>query len=341
MSVLNETDVYKNLRSRKWLLTINNPIDKGFSHEVLKDLLLKLKVSYWCMSDETGENGTYHTHIYLYRNNAISAQRLHNLFPGAHRDYARGTSQENRDYVFKEGKWLNSEKGTTNHRDTHEEFGEMPIERPGARNDLADLYDMIKDGYTDGEILAADPKYMMYMDKIERVRQTLLCEDNADRWRNVRTTYIWGLTGTGKTRTVMETYGYRKVYRVTDYDHPFDSYKGQDVIVFDEFRSSLQMTQMLDYLDGYPVELKARYCNKQACFTKVYIISNIDLRDQYPTIQREDEKTWQAFLRRIKEVQVFDGKDVHIVDCQEYIKSDWKPCFDAPFQNKDDNKKSN
>ena len=81
MSVLNDTDVYKNLRSRKWLLTINNPIDKGFTHEVLKDLLLKLKVSYWCMSDETGENGTYHTHIYLYRDNAISAKRLHNLFP--------------------------------------------------------------------------------------------------------------------------------------------------------------------------------------------------------------------------------------------------------------------
>ena len=137
----------KDLETRKWLLTINNPIDKGFTHEVLKDLLSKLKVSYWCMSDETGENGTYHTHIYLYRKSAITAQRLHNLFPGAHRDYARGTSQENRDYVFKEGKWLNSEKGTTNHRDTHEEYGEMPIERPGARNDLADLYDMIKDLY--------------------------------------------------------------------------------------------------------------------------------------------------------------------------------------------------
>lgn len=340
MSVLMSKD--KDPESRKWLLTINNPVEKGFTHEYIKEQLNKLKLLYWCMSDEVGgTEHTFHTHVYIVRGSGIRATRIAKLFPFVHRDIAHGTSQENKDYVFKQGKWLNTEKETTNIKDSHEEWGDMPIERPGARNDLADLYDMIKDGYTDGEILAVDPSYLKYIDKIERVRQTLLCEDNADRWRNVRTTYIWGLTGTGKTRTVMETYGYRKVYRVTDYDHPFDSYKGQDVIVFDEFRSSLQMTQMLDYLDGYPVELKARYCNKQACFTKVYIISNIDLRDQYPTIQREDDKTWQAFLRRIKEVQVFDGKDVHIVDCQEYIKSDWKPCFDAPFQNKDDNKKTN
>ena len=294
------------------------------------------------MSDEVGgTEHTFHTHVYIVRGSGIRATRIAKLFPFVHRDIARGTSQENKDYVFKQGKWLNTEKETTNIKDSHEEWGEMPIERPGARNDLADLYDMIKDGYTDSEILAVDPSYLKYIDKIERVRQTLLSDENKERWRDLDVTYIWGVTGTGKTRTVMEKYGYSKVYRVTDYDHPFDGYKGQDVIVFDEFRSSLQMTQMLDYLDGYPVELRARYCNKQACFTKAYIISNIDLRDQYPTIQREDDKTWQAFLRRIKEVQVFDGKDVHIVDCQEYIKSDWKPCFDAPFQNKDDNKKSN
>ncbi len=31
--------------------------------------------------------------------------------------------------------------------------------------------------------------------------------------------------------------------------------KGQDVIVFEEFRSSLKIQDMLNYLDGYPCEL--------------------------------------------------------------------------------------
>ena len=79
----------------------------------------------------------------------------------------------------------------------------------------------------------------------------------------------------------MEKYGYQNVYRVTDYDHPFDSYKGQDVIVFEEFRSSLKIQDMLNYLDGYPCELPCRYNNKLACFTKVYIITNISFNQQY------------------------------------------------------------
>lgn len=326
-------DLYKDLQSRKWLLTINNPIEKGFTHEKIKTELSKMKsVVYWCMSDETGAEGTFHTHVYMVASSAIRATTVHNRFTGAHRDIAKGTSQQNRDYVFKEGKWKDSEKGTTNHRETHEEWGEMPIERQGARNDLADLYDMIKQGVSTYEILEQSPQYIMQIDKIERVRQVVLEEKNKDQWRTLDVTYIWGLTGTGKTRSVMEKYGYSKVFRITDYEHPFDGYKGQDVIVFDEFRSSLQLNAMLDYLDGYPVELRARYTNKQACYTKVFIISNIDLREQYFNIQREERKSWDAFVRRINIVQVFTGKDIVVMDTQSYL-NDFSPAFDSPFDN--------
>ena len=73
----------------------------------------------------------------------------------------------------------------------------------------------------------------------------------------------------------MEKYGYSNVFRVTDYIHPFDSSKNHSVIIFEEFRSSLKIQDMLNYLDGYPCELSARYNNKTACYLEVYIISNI------------------------------------------------------------------
>ena len=66
----------------------------------------------------------------------------------------------------------------------------------------------------------------------------------------------------------MELYGYENVYHVTNYDHPFDDYRGQNVILFDEFRSSLPVADMLKYLDGYPLMLPCRYSNKVACYTK-------------------------------------------------------------------------
>ena len=113
----------------------------------------------------------------------------------------------------------------------------------------------------------------------------------------------WGKTGAGKTRSIMEQHGYSKVYRVTDYAHPFDNYKGQDVILFEEFRSSLPLAAMLNYLDGYPVELPCRYANKVACYTKVYLVSNIPLHEQYPNVQMDKPGDWAAFRRRIQVVQ--------------------------------------
>ena len=45
-----------------------------------------------------------------------------------------------------------------------------------------------------------------------------------------------------------------------------------------------------------------------ACYTKVYLLSNVDLKEQYRETQREYEETWKAFLRRIHKVKVFTDK---------------------------------
>ena len=66
------------------------------------------------------------------------------------------------------------------------------------------------------------------------------------------------------------------------------------------------MSSMLNYLDIYPLQLPARFHNKTACYTKVFIVSNVPLCEQYPNIQRDNPTTWQAFLRRLLEVYNFN-----------------------------------
>lgn len=295
---------------RKYQLTFNNPLDHGFSHDEIKDIIGKFKsTTYWCMSDEVGESGTPHTHLYIVFENGVLWDTLQKRFNGAHIEIANGTSQENRDYVFKEGKWLADPKGETNIRDTHEEYGDLPIERPGKRNDLDMLYDMIKNGLSNYEILEQNPKYLLHIDKIEKGRKIYQEETFKNTWRDLEVVYIWGCTGAGKTRGVKEKYGYSNVYSVTDYAHPFDGYQGQDVILFEEFRSNIRISDMLVYLDGYPVDLPCRYANKVACFTKVYFCTNIDLRAQYRDIQIDYPETWEAFLRRVNRVKVYTDMD--------------------------------
>lgn len=309
------------VRSRKWLITINNPIEKGIDHNYIKAQLQLFKnCIYWCMSDEVGKEAcTYHTHIFICCSGAVRFSTLKKRFEGAHFDVSKGTASDNMNYVFKQGKWANTDKEDTRVEGTQEEWGECPVERQGQRNDITDLYALIKEGLTDYEIIESNPSYMLNIDKIQRTRQIVLEDKYKDEWRDLDTTYIYGDTGAGKTRSVMEKYGYRNVYRITDYEHPFDGYKGQDVIVFEEFRSSLKIGEMLNYLDGYPCELRCRYANKVACFTKVFLISNISLNEQYGDIQRSQLETWNAFLRRINKVQVFTDGIIHEGTCDEYI----------------------
>lgn len=285
--------------SRKWQLTFNNPTEHGWTHDKIKSVLETFNhLAYWCMSDEQGlKEATHHTHLFV--NLAPTNCRFSTLkkkFEGAHIEKANGTSQQNKDYVQKSGKWADNEKGETSIEGTFEEWGEMPIEKQGKSKDVEKMWDMLKDGATNLEIIENVPSAMLNIDKVERSRSLLRDAQYADAWRNLEVTYIFGSTGSGKTRSVMDKYGYKSCYRVTDYKHPFDTYDGQDVIIFEEFRGGLKHGDMLNYLDGYPLLLPCRYFNRQACYTKVYIITNIPPDAQYLNVDTESRN---AFYRRI------------------------------------------
>lgn len=286
--------------SRKFQLTINNPLSHGFDHDRIKSILSDFPgILYWCMCDEVGESGTPHTHVYVVFRNSVMFDTLHKRFYGVHIEPANGSNKENRDYIRKDGKWMDDAKHETNLANTFEEWGELPSDRTKRETQSEQIMDLVRAGKDNSEILAEIPGAYNKLNYIEQARQTLLEAQFRDAWRELEVTYIWGETGSGKTRSVMETYGYSNVYRVTDYAHPFDSYKGQDVILFDEFRSSLTLADMLKYLDGYPIELPCRYANKVACFTKIFLISNIPLEKQYPNVQIDEPESWNAFRRRI------------------------------------------
>lgn len=296
----------KPTKFRKWNITINNPQDKGLDHDAIKKALELFKgCEYWCMSDEIGlTTHTPHTHIYLQLKNGAAFSTVQKRFPGGHYEIAGGSARENRDYIQKSGKWAEDEKTDTSVEGTFEESGPVPDEPgQGARTDIATIYAQIKDGMTNAEIIEARPDSARYINLMDRIRLTVLDAQYGETFNeSMEVTYIWGPTGTGKTRGVVERYGYRNTYRVTDYRHPFDGYSTQGVMVFEEFRSSLMIGEMLNYMDKHPHTLPARYSNKQGCYDAVYIISNIDLREQYTNVQENEPETWKAFLRRIDHV---------------------------------------
>lgn len=311
-------------QSRKWQITINNPLDKQLDHQAIRDNLAQLKSCvYWCMANEVGlENKTPHTHVYLHLKSPARFSRIKKLFPDAHIEQVRGSAAENKAYVEKSGKWADDAKSDTSIPDTFEEWGELP-EEPGQgfRSDIAQLYSMIFDGMSNAEIMAANPELAVHISRMDKIRQDILEDRYRTTWRDLTVIYIFGATETGKTRGVMEEHGYGNVYRVTDYAHPFDRYACEPVLCLDEFRDSIILSCLLTYLEGYPLSLPARYANRVACYETVYIISNIDLSKQYRNVQIEEEATWRAFLRRIHKVIEYkeDGSIIDHGNAMDYI----------------------
>ena len=222
--------------SRKWLITINNPLDHGFDHARIRAAILDLpNILYWCMCDEQGDEcETLHTHVFLVALNVISHASIDARFPSFHRDIARGKSSENRAYVLKNGDKFNKQpdgsysyKDTGGHlheginfSDTFEEGGELPDERQGKSRDADKIVELIKSGASNEEIVDAVASSYRDLEKIERVRSMYRDAQFKDSWRELEVTYIFGKTGSGKTRSVMDKYGYSNCFRVTDYKHP-------------------------------------------------------------------------------------------------------------------------
>lgn len=313
----------KDTQSTRYQLTINDPLVKGYTHKHITDILTSNfdTLAYYCMADEEGS--LFHTHVFIVFNSRVRFSMMKRYFPEAHIEKCKGSVTDNINYIQKSGKWeLDESKQEKKIEGTFEEHGSRPPDSKGTRTDMSYLYKMVEEGLTNAEILRINQDYILQIDKLDKVRTTLLTERFKDTVRlDMEVTYISGVTGSGKTRSVLEGNGYTNVYRVTDYLHPFDGYRCQPVICFDEFRSSLKLKEMLLYCDIYPLELPSRYANKFACYNKVYIVSNIPLEKQYPEMQREDSESWKAFLRRIHKVVIYYdvGKCIEYNSVKEYF----------------------
>ena len=315
-----------NVQRFAFQLTINNPEFYGMNHRVIKKNLVDNfpTLRFFCMADEIGlEEKTPHTHVYVAFASRVRFSTLKKYFSTAHILVAARSAEENINYIKKSGKWAESEKAKTSVPGTYEEWGTPPVQK-GKRADMEELYQMIENGYSTAEILRINNDYIMSIDKIEKVRTALLMEKyRGERRLDLHVVYVSGVTGKGKTRNILDRMGDYETYRVTGYKNPFDHYVHQENILFEEFRSQIPLSDMLNYLDIYPVILPARYTDRYACFRNVFIVSNWPLENQYKDIQTEDPASWSAFLRRIHEIWVYndDGSITEYSSVKEYMET--------------------
>ena len=314
-------------KARKWQITINNPLEHNMSHEEIKKILNTLpSLTYWCMADEIGLKAkTPHTHIYFCLKNAIRFTTLKNKFPDAHIEHAVDSSAHNRDYIRKEGKWKNTSKKETSIEGSFEEYGTVPENEFSFDNTqtyFGMLYQMLSDGLTDAEIISFNPNYIPQLKQFQYIRNIINEKNCVNTRRELRIHYIYGANRWDKIDELRKFHGDNNVYSVTDYERPFDDYNGQNVIIFEEFSSSLPLFTFNHYLQPYPLKVGSTI-KKTACYTKVYIVSPIPFHLQYTAEQADFSTYSRLFLERINSITYYKDETTQIKhDLSKYYVDD-------------------
>ena len=286
-------------RQRAWCATLNNPT-KAEEAALLAFLdLLESRGGRAVVGREVAESGTPHLQAYLEMPHAktLSATKKALGSDRYHLETRRGTAFEAWTYCVKDGNVLAA-------------VGLAPTEDEDPSDSWAMALRMLEEGGTVLDVLRRWPGHVRAIGALERVKAELEMARPRE-WRDITTTYVWGPPGVGKSRGVFESEGGYdgEVYRITSDRNPWDGYRGEPVVMFEEFRSSFPIETMLNWLDGYPLALPCRYQDRPARFVRVYLVTNIPLEEQYVGVQANHPETWAAFRRRITGVVHLEASD--------------------------------
>jgi len=295
--------------SRSWFCVLNNP-NKILGENHSPDELVEIALDMWCenhpqrsaaVNYEIADSGTPHMHMVLEDPAKTRFSAVQKLFPGIHIEPTRGSKCDAENYILKKGKFIEKQHTVV----VPAVFrGEIKAQK-GKRNDFTIIEELIENGKTPNEIMEMGLHFRQYE---KHIKSHFFAKRKKETPTFRQLTVFWhvGESRSGKSHTVLdliEKHGEENVYLLTDYDNGgFDNYMGERILFMDEFKGNIKFQLLLNYLDGYKVQVHCRYTNAYALWTEVHITSIYAPEDVYNFMvdasQRTKDKIDQL-LRRI------------------------------------------
>lgn len=180
----------------------------------------------------------------------------------------------------------------------------------GRRSDLEKAAEMLDDGYSlrevAGECKAVFIRYhrglKAYQDLILSGGPRDLMKDGPEVW------VFWGPTGTGKSHRAFTSWpgAYRKITS----DKWWDGYKGQETVIFDDFKgSSLKLHDFQLVIDKYPLDVEVKGGLIPLSAKRYVFTSNKHPKDWYSETADPDG----SVMRRINEFCAKHGRLIHML----------------------------
>lgn len=257
------------LQGQYWIITLPQHLFTPF---------LPMGVRYIKGQLEIGiETGYTHWQLVCYFQRRVRIRSLQETFGGeGHFELTRSAAAG--DYVWKDD---------TSVAGTRFELGQKPLDRSKPSD-----WEQVWGFASRGELGSIPPDIRV------RCYQTLrtISRDHMVAQPMERTCFVyWGETGTGKSRKAWDLAGW-DAYPKDPNTKFWDGYQQHKNVVIDEFRGIISISNMLRWLDRYPVCVEIKGSAVPLVATTIWITSNVNPRDWYKDI---DNATKEALLRRL------------------------------------------
>lgn len=275
------------MRSRAYVFTWNNPPENAV------DILRTLDCRYIVYGRERAPStGTQHLQGYVYWSNGKTNTAARRILPGCHIERARGTFAQNYAYCTKEGDFV--ARG-----DPPVDDGERGVAEKERWNDA---WNCAKAGRV--EEIAPDIRVRCYgaLKKIER--------DYMPRVAPLDTVcgiWIHGLSGSGKTRSVLGAYpeSYIKPRNIW-----WDGYQGEEIVLLDDVdRYDVKFGGLLKHWADFAPFIAECKGGSQRIRPKKFIVTSQYSIEEIWT----DEETRSALNRRFTVIHKLSGQDIILV----------------------------
>ena len=246
-----------------------------------------------CQVEKAPETGKIHLHAYCQFKQNMRLTALKKINDKCDWEIRKGTHEQAKQYCTKDesrvnGPWL---------------LGEEQVPKQGKRTDWAEVSTKISQGCTKKQILQDHPHLAPCARGIDALIDAHGKDPHLMRDMDIR--YLYGPTNTGKTHRAMTTFPKAYVTKGKYFEgKTFDRYEGQEVLIMDEWSPyEWDLTLMNGLLDKWPCPLQCRYQNKDACWTKVIILSNFKPEECYPASNLLQRGTFDRRLAHKVEIK--------------------------------------
>lgn len=274
------------MQGRRWTFTLNNYTEDE-SKYIAELRAGEQHLRFLIAGIETGESGTRHLQGYLELTRPTRLAGVKRLLgtERVHLERAVATADQNITYCSKEGNLL-VRVGTTGDG------------RQGSRTDLLAVKELLDSGATLGEV--ADRHFTQFV-QYRRSFQAYVDLRRVPRSWRTQVSWVWGPTGSGKSRRVMQesqALSGGDVAWIADQTLQwFEPYGGHKGAVLDDFAGKAPLPLLLRLFDRYPMQVAIKGGFVQWSPRIVWVTSNFSPYELYG-----HEVQFPALERRLDEI---------------------------------------